>query len=432
MTIRRAVAIATLLALTGTSLAQSFQPIREGDGQRRADLNKMELKPFPADAWTKLSDWKNTGALTAAETSGKVVLILTWADYVPTSQKAFDLAKRLAESKAKEGLVVVCAHSPKGWDEANKARAGAKAGEGVKLFLAHDAKGEFRSAIKSDADPDFYLIDRAGQMRFADITTESVQGAVEALLTESAGDAGKVNDKLAAERSAADAEIRKSESINQQLDYTNLPELPFTKPSPEVYQKAKWPKVPRDPNAQQSGDNKKPEPKQITLPGDTDFFPKKPESNGRVTLVYLWHPRYIKSFEQEMPKADLLQRQYGRDLVVVGALVVPNNSNAQQLAEDDRDPEKLRKRMQEFAKARQTKHAFVLDVSNSLYNSVAGNQNDGPLPYYILIGTDGLAHWWSTNEAPDPTGPLLTMLENDPGVLARRKVEDEYIKARKK
>lgn len=428
MTIRRAVAIASLLALTGTSFAQSFQPVREGDGQRRAELNKMELKPFPADAWAKLSDWKNTSGLSAAETAGKVVLIVTWADFVPTSQKAFDLAKRLADSKAKDGLVVVGVHAPKGWNEAEKP----KPADGVKLFLAYDAKGEFRSAIKSDADPDFYLIDRAGQMRFADVTTESVQAAVEALLTESAGDAGKVNEKLAAERAAADAEIRRSESINQQLDYTNIPELQFAKPSPEDYTKAKWPKVPRDPNAQQSGDTKKPEPKPISLPGDADFFPKKPETNGRITIVYLWHPKYIKSFEREMPKADLLQRQYGRDLVVVGALVVPNNSNAQQLAEDDRDPEKLRKRMQEFAKARQTKHAFVLDTSNSLFNAVAGNQNEFPLPFYILISSDGLARWWSTNEAPDPTGPLLTMLENDPGVLARRKAEDEYIKARRK
>lgn len=428
MTIRRAVVIATLLALSGGCLAQSFQPIREGDGPRRAELNKMELKAFPTEAWSKLSDWKNTSGVTTAETGGKVVLILTWSDYVPTSQKGFDLAKRLAESKAKEGLVVVCAHGTKGWDEANKP----KSGEGVKLFLAHDAKGEFRSAIKSDADPDFYVIDRAGQMRFADITTETVQGAVEAVLAESSGDAGKVNERIAADRAAADAALRKSESINQQLDYTNIPELAFTKPTAEEYQKAKWPKVPRDPNAAQYGnENKKPEPKSISLPGDSDFFPKKPETNGRLTLVYLWHPKYIKSFEREMPKADLLQRQYGRDLVVVGALVVPNNNN-QQLAEEDRDPEKLRKRMQEYAKARQTKHAFVLDAGNSLFNSVAGNQNEFPVPFYILIGTDGLAHWWSTTEAMDPTGPLLTMLENDPGVLARRKAEEEYVKARKK
>lgn len=428
MTIRRAVVIVTLLALSGGCLAQSFQPIREGDGPRRAELNKMELKAFPAEAWTKLSDWKNTSGVTSAETGGKVVLILTWSDYVPTSQKALDLAKRLAESKAKDGLAVVCAHSAKGWEEANKP----KAGEGVKLFLAHDAKGEFRSAIKSDADPDFYLIDRAGQMRFADITTETVQGAVEALLAESSGDAGKVNEKLAAEKAAADAALRKAESINQQLDYTNIPELPFTKPAPEVYLKAKWPKVPRDPNAQQYGnENKKPEAKAISLPGDSDFFPKKPEVNGRVTLVYLWHPNYIKSFEREMPRADLLQRQYGRDLVVVGALVVPPN-NAQQLRDEDKDPEKLRKRMQDFAKARQTKHTFALDAGNSLFNSVVGNQNEFPVPFYILIGTDGLAHWWSTAEAMDPTGALLTMLENDPGVLARRKAEEEYVKAHKK
>lgn len=422
----RALFLASLLALTGIAAAQNAEPIREGDGQRRTDLNRMELKPFPAEAWGKLSDWKNGPAISPSDYKGKVVLIFTWSDYVPTSQKALDLAKRLAEQKGKDGLVVVGAHGSQGWAEANKPAAA----EGSKFLLALDAKREFRAALKSDADPDFYLIDRAGQLRFADVTTETASNGVDLLLAETPESAGKLNDTIAAKRAADEAGLRRPDDINQKLDLTNVPELPFAKPAPEAYTKAKWPRVPRDPNNNDA--NVKAEARPITLPPDTDFFPKKPVTDGRITLVYLWHPREFFTFDRDMPEADLLQRQYGRDLAVVGALFIPQGQSGQRLRDEDKDPEKLRAKMQEFAKARQTKHAFVLDAGNSLLNTVLNNQNEFPYPMIILISTDGQARWWSSKEGNEYRGPLLTMLENDPGVLARRKAEEEYIKARKK
>src|SRR3954470_18617576 len=80
------VALIGLSAIAGATPAFA-QPdiIREGEGARRRELDKMELKPFPAEAWSKLSDWTNGPALTPGVTSGKVVLIVTWADWYPAS-----------------------------------------------------------------------------------------------------------------------------------------------------------------------------------------------------------------------------------------------------------------------------------------------------------------------------------------------------------
>ena len=43
-------------------------PLREGTGQRLADLDKLELTPFPASNWALLSDWANGDALSPATT----------------------------------------------------------------------------------------------------------------------------------------------------------------------------------------------------------------------------------------------------------------------------------------------------------------------------------------------------------------------------
>src|SRR5437899_5198040 len=102
------------LALASTAFAQPMI-VREGEGQHRRDCDKMELKPFPADAWSKLSEWTNGPALTPGAASGKVVLIVTWADWYQPSVRALGLAKRLSEKYAKDGLIVVAAHDAQGW-----------------------------------------------------------------------------------------------------------------------------------------------------------------------------------------------------------------------------------------------------------------------------------------------------------------------------
>lgn len=433
-TIARPIALAALagLSLAMTTVAQQSRPlkieqegqdiIREGSGTRRDTLNKMELKPFPSDAWSKLADWTNGAAPTQTDLQGKVVLICTYKDWHPVSKKAMQAARRLAGEKAAQGLVVIAVHDQEAWDEAEKLAAPANA----TFLLAHDAKGDFRKALHSDADPDFYVIDRAGQMRYADIATESVDSAVTSLLAEQADAAASTQDRLKADAEAKARADARTAALQGLVQFKNLPELPWTRPDKEEYDKAKWPRLPRD----QSLDiNSEAQPKPISLP-DTDWFPTKPETNGRVILFYFFHPYMLRGMAEAMHDIDIWQRQLGRDVVIVGVITNFDSFDGYTIPDKEKTPEYLRTEMEKFGKSRNFDHFFVCDPNRALIDAIVGpNPGTVYLPFYALASSDNLVRWWSHENAPSFEGSLERIVKNDPGVKLRREAEDAWIKA---
>lgn len=418
MTKNMVLAAAAFLSIGG--FAMGMEPIREAGGERAKELKKLELKPFDASAWSKLSDWKG-GEPTATDMTGKVVLIMTWTDYEPTSKKAMVLAKRLAEKHGKDGLLVVGAHKALGWDKAERPAG---------LRVALDANGEFRAAIKSDNDPDFYLIDRAGQLRYADIQTDSVESAVDELLKEKTDDAASVNSRLAREAEMRAREQAKTDALRGQLDLTSLPEVPFAKPGPKAYEDASWPRLPRDPN-RPTYDNERQEPKVLVLP-ETDWYPRKPKLDGRVIVMYFWHPKILRSFERVMPQVDLMQKQEGRDVVFVGVLTAFETINGMTLKAEDRDPEKLKEAIKTFGESRQLQHFLLLDADQGIYNTFAKDSYTVPWPMVAIASSDNTIRWWVTEDTPNFLASLLKVKESDPGVKARKRAEEAYIKAQGK
>lgn len=429
---------AALLALAGASLPAWAQPadgiIREGEGQHRKALDARELKPFDESAWAKLSDWKNGGSAGPGAFAGRPVLIMTWTDYIPASKRAFATAKRLAETYAADGLAVVCAHGKDEWAAAQKPEAP----KGATLLIAHDAKGEFRDAILADNDPDFFVIDRAGQLRFADIATESVEAAVEKVCKESKDVAAGINAALAAAARQREAEIKKAEALRSGVDLTNLPELPFETPGPDAYKNASWPAIPKDPQQgyQSQNPDDKPTAQKATIP-ETGWFPSKPATNGRVILMYFWHPDVPLSFV-DIEKFDLIQRQKGRDVVVVGVLSPlgdANNTYGNQ-PKIETDPEKLQKKLQDFRRDRKLGHSILLDLNGGLFTTsktyYQSFQQAVPAPWVAIVSSDGMMRWWGWMGFPAYEAALDKVLLNDPGVQARRRVEDEYIKSKQR
>jgi hypothetical protein len=420
-----------LACLSGTALGQAGDGIvREGESTRRVQLNQRELKPFDHSAWLGLSDWKNGGAMSASAAAGKPVLIVTWTDYIPSSKRGLNLAQSLAEKHAGDGLIVVCAHGKDEWASARKPESP----KGGTLLLALDAAGAFRSAIMSDNDPDFYVIDRAGQLRYADIATESVEEAVSRVCKETREEAAGVNDRLAADAAAKAVEIRKAEALRSGVDLTSLPELPFEQPTESAYADAKWPKLPEDPQqpfqAQNPGD--KPQPVKITIP-DTGWVPAKPNLAGRVVLMYFWHPDAPVTFN-DVTRLDFMQKQQGRDIVVVGVispLFDRNNSGQNKL---EMDPEKLQEKLRSLARTRKLDHAMLIDPQGALFEATmtyyTSFQQAVPLPWIGIVSSDGMMRWWGGARFPGATGAFDRILAVDPGVAARRRVEDAYIKSR--
>lgn len=423
----RAGVVAAALALASAAWGQGFSPVRAGSGESRAAMDKMELAPFPSAAWAHLTDWKN-GSGPDGVAGGKVVLIVNWSDYHPASRRAFLLAQRLSGKYGKDGLVVIASHGTSGWDEADKP----KPAEGAMLLIAHDAKGEFRKALRSDADPSFYLIDRAGQMRFAGVASSSVEAAVQALLAEDADAAKGIKSRMASEAAKRDAEERRTRDLRERLDLVTIPELPFPKPDEQAYEKAKWPRLPRDTN--KKDEIAYLEPRDVTLP-EADWFPKKPKLDGKIVVAYFWHPRVPQLTNEFFPFFDDLARKHGRDVVFVGVLSNYNGISVGgkpiELLKEEQDPEKLRKQMDRYMKARNFEQYLVLDLENSVMNTAipAENRQEGFIPL-ALISSDGKARWWGYKPAVTWDSALDVMLRNDPGVLARRKVEEEYIRSK--
>jgi len=389
--------------------------MREGSGQRRASLDAMELAPFPAEAWGTLSDWVGGRAISPSDLKGSVVLLCVYSDWYDPARRAWAMARRMATSKAKDGLIVVGVHHQEEWKAAAK-----DVPKDGNVYLAHDAKGGFRAALLSDQDPDFYIIDRAGQVRFADVETESVDRAVNQLLTESPEAAAGLKSKLAANAAAAEAEFRRSGAIREQVDLKNLPEIPFTEPNKAEYDAATWPKRVVNPDRVQA----EAPPAAIQLPPTGLYLPKAPALKGRAIVIYVWNPDVRSSYESIMPMMDRLQQQHGRDVSIVGAAAFTSRD---QYSQPFIDPKVAAGRLQQFTAARSFDHTLTLyqDGMAGPRESSANEQAS----FAVIAGSNGVIRWSGSPTSPGFRGALEQVIGADPGVRARRAAEETYIKA---
>jgi hypothetical protein len=430
-----------LFAALAAGLALSLAPALAADvtttatGQRKADLEKMELKDFPAAAWGELSAWANGEALTAAGLSGKPVLIVTWSSWHPASLKALAIAQRMHETHGPQGLIVVGVHGPQGWDKAAEAASARKA----TFLLAHDAGGGFRKAIKVATDPDWYVIDRAGHLRYAAVSSSSVDEACEEVTGESKAEANNL-PKLLKERADREA-VRKGRTtgLRENLDLSSLPPVPpgFTPPTEENYQKLAWPIVDKEIGEKygliEQNTGKPREPKlNFTTEG---YYPSKPQFEGRAIVIYVWHPDMYDSYNGAFDRMDALQQQYPRDLAVIGAMTPiakldPSRANAGQFGQQVEDPERLVRRYEAFVRSRAFRHSLAADLSGSALGSLAGQNMSSekpPLPFAIIASSDGTIRWVGRISGPDFKYAIDQVLAVDPGVLARRAADRAYI-----
>ncbi|HLP83840.1 MAG TPA: hypothetical protein VK157_05780 [Phycisphaerales bacterium] len=435
----RLLVASVLLAAAGAAApahatVENPQVTREGEGARRAALNKRERTPFSADAWSKLTNWTNGAALTSATTEGKVVLIVTWSDYLPTAKRTVSAATRLAEKFGKDGLIVVMVHDVKEWESATKPKA---ANEANMLLVAQDEKGEFRKMLDVDQDPDFYLIDRAGQLRFADVTNEALELGVKTLIDEKAEAAAGLNDRIKQANEEARKAALRTAAANAKADMIQIPALPFSKPSEAEYNKAKWPDLPRDKQKEREEPNARIALADITLP-ESGWYPRKPNLEGKIVFTYNWHPALLFHMGGMADAFDTLQRQYSRDVVFVGLVTMYESVNIVNLTKDDKDPEITKERVKKFLEVRSYDHYIALSLESNLHATAtanASNSGDRIIPGIVILSSDGKPRY--ANFPPDVPNigwrsALDAILAADPGVKARRKAEDEWLKAQKK
>ncbi|MBX3387048.1 MAG: TlpA family protein disulfide reductase [Phycisphaeraceae bacterium] len=377
------------LATNGQPDAGPTEIRLEGRGERRTALDAMQGKPFDTALLGELTGWSGS-PVTAESIKGKVVVILTWAASYRTSHEGVRVAQELHAAHAKDGLIVIGVHDQVGFDRA----ADVLSEHGAKFANAHDAGGRVKAALMVDVHPDFYLIDRAGRMRFADVVTSSVAPAAAMLLAET--------EEQAAKAPAGPAQAP-AQSGQPTRDRTTASGVTFQLPDAAAYAAVKWPEPSK--RVQHARDLQgKPLP--VAL-GNEKFLGDAPDTAGKIIVIDFW-ATWCGPCVRAMPGLERLYQQNKADVVVIGLSDEPEGTVKPFLA----------KHKHEYPQA--------IDTKMTLYSAMGIRA----IPHAIVISTDGHIRWQGNplGESAALFRAVQQLARVDPGVQARRTAEAEALR----
>ena len=150
------------------------EPALEGSNVRNA-LNALQGKPAPE---LKLNGWINSKALNLKQLKGKIVVLDFWATWCGPCIASIPHTNELMEKYGKKGVVIIGVCAQRG---AEKMAATVKQHD-IKYPVAEDTGTT--AAYKANSYPDYYIIDRDGVLRWADIANRDVEKAIKILLKE--------------------------------------------------------------------------------------------------------------------------------------------------------------------------------------------------------------------------------------------------------
>ena len=402
---RRLAAItAGMIVIAGAARADDI--VREGAGDRREQLNKMEFGAFDLGLVEGLSGWQNSEPITAEQLDGKVVVLFTWANWYPTSLRALPIAQRVHERFGEKGVVVIGVHNPDEYAGVEQVIARRH----LTFPVAHDAGGTLREALLVDQDPDFYVIDRAGQLRYADIETGSVLSAVEALGGESTEEARALPGLLEKQARQARTEARRSHRVSEKYIEALRSEVPFVLPDPEAYSEVEW--TPEDEDDPYRGGRSqdevgKPFPAAQAL-GTVTWFGAEPENKGRVVVVAFWSPSSEPS-RRALSKLEAIQDINKAKLVVIGLVGSAEQTEA---------------RIRSFLGDDETNVFHAYDGGGAIAESVRVRT----VPYVMVLSSDGVVRWQGDPNDAAFDGAVDRIIDLDPGVKARLAAREAYLK----
>ena len=387
----------------------SKEIVREGSGDRRAKLNAAELTPFNFDHFKLLADAR--GELPTADSAkGKPVLVFTFSSWTPTSKEAVAKVAEAASKFASQGLIVVAAHADKRFEDGLKLLDDAK----LAWPAGRDTGGKFRSAIMSDGDPDLFIIDRAGQVRFADIETDSIARALEVVCTETAQEAGGKLTALKADADKAKAEAAKTTAVSDAYRPGVKIRGMYVAPDANEYEKTLWPRHnDKDVVSQQATNLQGKElPKEAQDFAETvEWMTPKPslqDMQGRVVLLEFW-ATWCGPCKRAKPMLDDLAEKNRDDLV---AIAFAGYS----------DP-KLK--VSDYLKSHKSELMQVYEPEQAVYKAFGINA----IPFAVVLSTDGKIRWQGNPLSPDFRKTVESIIAVDPGVAVRRKADDAARKA---
>ena len=157
-----------------TPTLHAAAPALEGS-KVREQLNEMQGQPAPKLA---LKGWINAEPMTLKKLKGKIVVLDFWATWCGPCLASIPHTNELMEKYADQGVVIIGVCAKRGAEK----MADTVKQRGIKYPVAEDT-GTI-AAYKANSYPDYYIIDRNGVLRWADIANRDVEKAIKILLAE--------------------------------------------------------------------------------------------------------------------------------------------------------------------------------------------------------------------------------------------------------
>ncbi|HVZ94404.1 MAG TPA: TlpA disulfide reductase family protein, partial [Phycisphaerales bacterium] len=149
----------------------------EGNPRRRTALKAIEGQPAKE---LMVDHWLNADPMKIDDLKGKVVLIDFWATWCMPCRAAVPHTNEIARKYKDQGLVVVGVCAGKGGEKIKQTAEELK----IEYPVAVDLDNVTVNNYMIDGFPDYYLVDRKGILRYADLNNDSYEDAIKKLLAE--------------------------------------------------------------------------------------------------------------------------------------------------------------------------------------------------------------------------------------------------------